>query len=207
MGDEDDTPGAGSPLPENLFAAERWGQEREAPPTGAVPIGLGGASAAGAEPELAELGSLLRSLFDDAEQLSRIKREHGLQWVIDKLKAEDGHQAVSAAMKRPPGRPPLTAAQVWHRVGMAEALRRHGCPTDTEAGRIIAAAHAEDEKSVIKALGEARCRAAELGIADRIARIPDEDLRWLNDRLRAAAWPGGEKLPGFMAARRKSPRY
>jgi hypothetical protein len=40
MADEDDTPGAGRPLPANLFAADRWAQEPEARPRGQRPSGL-----------------------------------------------------------------------------------------------------------------------------------------------------------------------
>jgi hypothetical protein len=181
---------------------ERWAQEREAPPTGTTPIGLGNTSAAETGPELAELGALLRHLFDDKEQLSRIKRKHGLQWIIDELKAEDGHEAVSAAVKGEGRRHPLTTKQVWHRAGMVEALRRDGYTELTDMAKIVAAAHGEgSHDSVRKALGEACRRATKLGITDQIARTPDEDLRPIAEQLLSAAQPGGKKLPKFLALR------
>jgi hypothetical protein len=209
MGDDDDTPGAGSSLPENLFAAAREAQEQEAReearPTGPAPIGLGNTNAAEAEPGSTDPGSLLRFFFDDAEQLSRIARRNGLRWVMDRLAAEHGHREVSAAAKGDGRRHPLTTAQVWYRAGIVEALRREGCTELTDIAKIVADAHGEgnNHESVRKALGDACRRAAKLGIADRLARWPDEDLRSLADRLHAAARPGGKKLPKFLAARRK----
>jgi hypothetical protein len=204
MSDNDAAAGGSPPtwdLFANLFAADSDAQKRVAPPMGAKPIGLGDASAVGAGLKPDDLGSLLRHLFDAKEQLRRCVREHGLQGVLDELIAEHGHKAVSAAVKRSAGQPPLTAKQIRLRQVMVVALRRHGCPSEAAAAKIIAAAHGENPESMRTTVRNVRCRADELGITAELERIPDEDLRWLADRLRAAARLGGKKLPGFLSTR------
>jgi hypothetical protein len=119
MGDEDDRPGAGSPLPENLFAVDHRAQEREALPAGGTPIGLGGASATVMPLWLASLlGGRPLSPAED-----RVLRVHLLAEEFRQAGEEEIAEALAKAVapKRGRGRPPKWSSD--QRLNLLYAVR------------------------------------------------------------------------------------